>query len=211
MGRLLLASLLNITAWMGLATFSLLWLSAGEGTIVCYTMPVLAALHAWPVLGERPTARRLAALGLALARLVVLLAGNGIAVGVAKLPGVAFGLGSAVLFALGTVLTKRRPLAMPPMALVVWQVALGCAPLVALALLFERPGFAALSAAGWASMAYMAAVPLCLCYLTWFAALRRLPASVAAIGTLVARWWVCWPARRRSASRWGRARSRHWP
>jgi drug/metabolite transporter (DMT)-like permease len=34
-------------------------------------------------------------------------------------------------------------------------------------------------------MGYMAAVSLCLCYLTWFAALRRLPAGAAAIGTLL--------------------------
>jgi len=38
----------------------------------------------------------------------------------------------------------------------------------------------------WALMAYSAAVPLCLCYLAWFAALRRLPAGLAATGTLLA-------------------------
>ena len=42
--RLVLAALLNVTAWMGLASFSLLWLSAAEATIVCYTMPVWATL-----------------------------------------------------------------------------------------------------------------------------------------------------------------------
>jgi len=47
--RLVLISLLNVTAWMGLATFSLLWLSAAEATIVCYTMPVWASLMAWVV------------------------------------------------------------------------------------------------------------------------------------------------------------------
>lgn len=185
-GRLALIAALNVTAWMGLATLSLLWLSAGEGTTVCYTVPVWAALLAWPVLGERPTARRALAILLALAGLVALVAGKGLAPGLAKLPGVALGLGAAVLFALGTVLTKRRPLALDPLAGAAWQVGLGCAPLLLPALLAERPGWAALSSGGWASLAYMAVGPLGLCYITWFAALRRLDAGVAAVGTLVA-------------------------
>ena len=45
-GRLTLISLLNVTAWMGLASFSLLWLAASEATIICYTMPVWAVLMA---------------------------------------------------------------------------------------------------------------------------------------------------------------------
>ena len=61
-----LAVLLNGTAWMGLASFSLLWLAAGEATIICYTMPVWASIFAWFVLGERITARRLMALGVGL-------------------------------------------------------------------------------------------------------------------------------------------------
>ena len=34
-------------------------------------------------------------------------------------------------------------------------------------------------------MAYMAAVPMGVCYLCWFAALRRLPPSTAALTTLL--------------------------
>jgi drug/metabolite transporter (DMT)-like permease len=51
--------------------------------------------------------------------------------------------------------------------------------------LFERPELGALSAAGWATLAYMTAVPMGLCYVCWFAALRRLPPSTASIGTLL--------------------------
>ena len=185
-GRLALIAALNVTSWMGLATLSLLWLSAGEGTMVCYTVPIWAALLAWPVLGERPTLRRAAAILLALAGLVALVAGEGPGLGLAKLPGVALGLGAAVLFALGTVLTKRRPLALDPLASAAWQVGLGCAPLLLPTLLLERPDWAALPASGWASLAYMAAGPLGLCYIAWFAALRRLDAGVAAVGTLIA-------------------------
>jgi drug/metabolite transporter (DMT)-like permease len=52
-------------------------------------------------------------------------------------------------------------------------------------MVLESPDFRGLSNAGWAAMAYMALLPLCICYLAWFAALKRLPAGAAAIGTLL--------------------------
>jgi drug/metabolite transporter (DMT)-like permease len=182
---LVVASLLNVTAWMGLASFSLLWLSAAEATIVCYTMPVWAVLMAWAVLGERPRAARLAGLALAMSGLGLLVLGQGVAVGLDKAPGVALGLGSAVLFSLGTVVTKRWPLALPPTAGAVWQIGIGIAPLAVLAVLFDPPGFGTLSPLGWALIAYGGVFALGLCYLSWFAALRRLPASLASLGTLL--------------------------
>jgi drug/metabolite transporter (DMT)-like permease len=183
--RLLLASALNVTAWMGLASFSLLWLSAAEATIVCYTMPVWAVLMAWAILGERPRAGRITGLLLAMSGLALLVLGQGLAVGLDKLPGVALGLGSAVLFSLGTVLTKRWPVGLPPTAGATWQVGLGIAPLAVLAVLVDPPGFGALSVQGWALIAYGGVFALGLCYLSWFAALRRLPASLASLGTLL--------------------------
>jgi drug/metabolite transporter (DMT)-like permease len=183
--RLLVASLLNVTAWMGLASFSLLWLSAAEATIVCYTMPVWAALMAWAVLGERPGPARIAGLLLALSGLALLVLGHGVAVGLEKAPGVALGLGSAILFSLGTVTTKRWPLGLPPTSSTVWQVGLGILPLAVLAAVFDRPDVGALSAMNWALLAYGGIFALGLCYLSWFAALRRLPASLASLGTLL--------------------------
>jgi drug/metabolite transporter (DMT)-like permease len=179
------ASLLNVTAWMGLASFSLLWLSAAEATIVCYTMPVWAALMAWAVLGERPGPARIAGLLLALSGLALLVLGHGVAVGLEKAPGVALGLGSAILFSLGTVTTKRWPLGLPPTSSTVWQVGLGILPLAVLAAVFDRPDVGALSAMNWALLAYGGIFALGLCYLSWFAALRRLPASLASLGTLL--------------------------
>lgn len=184
-GRLALVSLLNVTAWMGLASFSLLWLTASEATIVCYTMPVWASLMAWALLGERPGPARLAGLALALSGLALLVLGRGIDIGLAKAPGVALGLASALLFSLGTVVTKRWPLGLPPVCGTVWQVGLGIAPLVLGAVLIDPPRFGALSLQGWLLVAYGGVFALGLCYLSWFAALRRLPASLASLGTLV--------------------------
>ena len=183
--RLCLAALLNITAWMGLVSVALQWLDASEGIVLAYSMPVWAALIAWPVLGEKPTLYRVLALACGVGGVALVMAGNGFDLGTGKLPGVALCLVASVSFALGTVITKRWPLAMAPGAAVVWQVALGMIPLIAGALLFEQPRVAAVSAGGWVILAYMAVVPLCLCYLAWFAALRRLPASLCTQGSLL--------------------------
>jgi drug/metabolite transporter (DMT)-like permease len=68
---------------------------------------------------------------------------------------------------------------------VAWQVGLGCLPMAVAGLLSERPNPGALTPVGWAAMTYMAVVSLGLCYLGWFAALRRLPAATASMGTLL--------------------------
>jgi drug/metabolite transporter (DMT)-like permease len=183
--RLLLAALLNVTAWMGLATFSLLWLAAGEATIVCYTMPIWASIFGWLLLGEPVSARRMIALAVGFSGLVVLVIGPGLEVGVAKLPGVGFALSAAILFSLGTVAGKRWPLAMPPTSLAAWQTGLGCAPLLIGALLVESPRPEGFSAQSWWLLLYGGIGPLGLCYVAWFTALRRLPAAAAASGTLL--------------------------
>jgi drug/metabolite transporter (DMT)-like permease len=148
-------------------------------------MPIWAALLAWLLLGEPLTPRRLIALVLGLLGIAVLVGGQGMALGLVKLPGIALGLAAAILFALGAVHTKRAPIAMRPVPLVAWQVGLGCLPLLVAGLALEAPRPGALTSFGWTAMAYMAIGPLAVCYLSWFAALRRLPAGVAAMGTLL--------------------------
>jgi drug/metabolite transporter (DMT)-like permease len=182
-GRLVLASVTNVLAWMGCSTVAMVWLTVGEGGLLVYTMPIWATLLAWPILGARPTVRTIAALVLGVAGLAVLLGGNPVALGAGKLPGIVLALTAAILFALGTV--TSRPLPIPPVALTAWQVGLGCLPMVVAGMLFERPDLGALGSAGWAAWVYMAAVPMGLCYLGWFAAVRRLPPATAATGMLL--------------------------
>ncbi|WP_235913711.1 DMT family transporter [Teichococcus coralli] len=185
-GAVALAGLLNVGGWMGLSTLGLLWLPAGEGAVVAYTMPVWAALLAWPVLGERPTPARLLALLLGLGGVALLMTGGPVSGGAEKLPGVLLVMAAAICFALGAVTTKRRPLRLHPVATVIWQVGLGCLPVLAGAVLLERPAWKEVSTQAWAALAFMAILPLSICYMTWFAALRRLPASTAAMGVLAA-------------------------
>ena len=96
----------------------------------------------------------------------------------------ALALGAALLFACATVALPAPP-GVAPLALVAWQLVLGCLPMLVIGVLFEHPQPARVDALGWALMAYMTLVPMALCYLTWFAALRRLPPATASVATLL--------------------------
>lgn len=183
--RLVLLALLNIAGFMGLVTVSLLWLPASEAAILAYTMPIWAALLAWPVLGEKPGLARTGGLLLGFAGCAVLIGGQTLSASRSQLPGIACVLSAAVLFALGTVLSKRFPFRLPPITSLAWQVLIGTTPLLALGLLIERTDLGRLTVLGWAGIGYNAAFVLCLSYAAWFGALRRLPASTAAVGTLL--------------------------
>src|SRR5215212_3775931 len=137
-GRLSLAAALNVFAWMGFSTVALLWLTVAEGALLVFTMPLWATLLAWPLRGERPTFRSLAALALGLAGTSVLLAGSGLALGGGKLPGILLALGAAVLFAYGTVVGVAA-IPLPPLTLTAWQVGLGCVPMLLAGLVIENP------------------------------------------------------------------------
>jgi drug/metabolite transporter (DMT)-like permease len=163
---------------------SMKWLSVSEAALLVYTMPIWAMLFAWPILSRRPSAEGFVSLGLGLAGVVVLLSGQGFTFDSGKLAGILFALLAAVMFALGTVIT-RTPIPVPPITLVAWQVGIGCAPMAIAGLLIEHPDFHALDSAGRAVMIYMTLVPMAVCYLAWFATLRRLPPEVASIGMLL--------------------------
>jgi len=182
--RLLLSSFLNVTAWMTAMGLALLWLPASEAVVVAYTMPVWASLLAWLMLGERMSAQRLLALVMAFAGIAALMGGNGIEASTAKLPGIVMIVAGAFAFAIGTITSKRFPMALPLMTSSALQISIGCVPVALAGLLFEHPRFAALSTVGWALMAYMTVIGYCVAYFSWFAALERLPASVATIGTM---------------------------
>jgi drug/metabolite transporter (DMT)-like permease len=184
-GRLVVAALLNVSAWMGLTTASLVWLPAGQAATLAYTMPVWVALLSWPMLGERPMPRQIGAIVLGICGVVILVGGTIFHLDAARLPGIAIALSAALLFAFGTVLAKRMPIPLPRITLTAWQVFLGCIPLLIAGLLFEQAHFDALPVVGWLALAYTAFISMGACYLLWFAAVRRLEASSAAIGTLL--------------------------
>lgn len=184
MPRLLLASFTNVVAWMGFGTVAMKWVSVSEGALLAYTMPIWAMLFAWPLLGTRPTLRDVVALCLGVMGVVVLFGGEGFAFSPEKLAGAALALSAAILFALGNVV-NRAAIPVPPVALVAWQVGLGCLAMLVAGLIVERPDFAAVSHRGWVLIGYMTIIPMGVCYLTWFETLRRMPPATASTGMLL--------------------------
>jgi len=182
--RLVMAGVLNVSAWMVLMGLALLYLPASETALIAYTMPVWASLLAWPVLGERPTLLRTLALVMAFAGLASIMGGNGLSASVAKLPGILMALGGAFGFAVGTVLAKKLPIKLPPLTSAAWQIGLGCVPITLVGLLIEKSDWLHVTSLGWWLLLYSTVVQFCIAYVAWFAALSRLPASVAAIGTM---------------------------
>jgi drug/metabolite transporter (DMT)-like permease len=182
--RLMLAAALNVGAWMVLMGLALLWLPASEAALIAYTMPVWASLLAWFVLGERMTWLRVLALAMAFAGLAAIMGANGIGASAAKLPGIIMALAGSIGFALGTVLAKKLPLQLPPITAAAWQIGLGCFPVAVVGLFIEHSNWDGVTNIGWLLVIYSTVVQFCIAYVAWFAALARLPASVAAIGTM---------------------------
>jgi drug/metabolite transporter (DMT)-like permease len=182
--RLVLAAALNVGCWMVLMGLALLWLPASEAALIAYTMPVWASMLAWPILGERPNLLRVISLVMAFAGLSAIMGGNGLAASIEKLPGIIMALGGSLGFAVGTVLAKKLPLSLPPLSAAAWQIGIGCLPVAIVGLLIENADVAALSNLGWILIVYSTVIQFCVAYVSWFAALARLPASVAAIGTM---------------------------
>ena len=182
--RLALAALLNVGCWMVLMGLALLWLPASEAALIAYTMPVWASILAWPILGERPNLLRVISLVMAFAGLSAILGGNGFAASLSKLPGILLALGGAFGFAVGAVLAKKLPINLPPVSAAAWQIGIGCLPVALAGLLLENASVAGFSDYDWLLLSYSTVVQFCVAYVCWFAALARLPASVAAIGTM---------------------------
>ena len=182
--RLVMAAVLNVGCWMVLMGLALLWLPASEAALIAYTMPIWASMLAWPILGERPNLTRVISLVMAFAGLAAIMGGNGLIASMTKLPGIIMALGGALGFAVGTVLAKKLPLRLPPLSAAAWQIGIGCMPVAIVGLLIEKTDIADLSQLGWILIVYSTVIQFCVAYVSWFAALARLPASVAAIGTM---------------------------
>jgi probable blue pigment (indigoidine) exporter len=183
--RIIGISLLTITSWAAFMGLALVWLRGSEAAVVAASMPVWVSLLALVILKEHFSVLRAVALAAGLSGLAILFGAEGFDANAGKWPGIAFAFVGTICVALGTVLTKRLPFHLPPISLAAWQIGVGCVPVAIAGLLIEDARLSAFSHLGWTAMAYMTFVQFCVCYACWFAALQRLPASTASIGTLM--------------------------
>ena len=179
-GRLWVLALFNITFWNVLVAFGMTMIPSGRAAILAYTMPVWAVpLSVW-VLGERLTPKKLLGLVLGMAGLA-LLVGD-----VFSSPGTLLVLGAAISWAIGTVLQKRYPMAMPNGAYTAWIMLLGGVPIFAGALAFDD--FGALRGVGlWPALgvAYNVVVAFAFAHWAWIKIATSVPVTVFSISMLI--------------------------
>jgi drug/metabolite transporter (DMT)-like permease len=176
------AAILNIVCFSLLSAFALLQAATSRVAILAYTMPIWAALFAFPVLGERFDRVRITALALCVAGMAVLiapLAGAGIPIGLL------LALGTGVSWAAGTVYLKWARIDADPVVVAAWQLVTGFL-VVVIALAFVEgglhlgeahlPALFGMVFTGWIGSGFA--------YLLWFKIVGRLPAMTASLGIL---------------------------
>ena len=175
---------LNIGAFFPLLFVAAERLPGGVAATLGATQPLVVAGLAVVVLREAPSAWRLAwgVVGVVGVGLVVLGPGARL-----DATGLAAGLASALLMALGVTLTKRwgRPGGVGPVALAGWQLTAGGLVLLPLALLVEGvPSDIDLPAAG--GYLWLGLVGGLVAYALWFRGIGRLPVTATALLGLLA-------------------------
>jgi drug/metabolite transporter (DMT)-like permease len=180
------AGLLNVAGFNLFAVFAQLSMPTSRAAILTFTMPLWAALFSWLFLGERLDRLRQFALGLGALGLAVLSVPFWPIIQAGGLPfGLVYVLGAAISWALGTVWLKARPIAAGPLATTAWQVVIAAVVCSAGMLVFETPRLDLTPPAAALAFAYHVALPQAAAYVLWFNLIRTVPASTAAVGTLL--------------------------
>ncbi|EJN09889.1 putative permease [Herbaspirillum sp. YR522] len=184
--HLVVAGLLNVALFNILLTFAQLGAATSRVAIITYSMPLWATLAARLVLGERLDTLRAGGLALGAAGLAVLLwpllAGG--------LPaGILLALGAAISWALGTVYMKWARLSAEPLALAGWQLLIGAAVALTGLMAFEPgrhfPPWSEIDVRLLLALGYHILFGMAAAHVLWFSIVARMPAGVAALGTLL--------------------------
>jgi len=181
--RLIGVSLFNVTAWNILIAYGLTLLPAGRSAILAYTMPLWVALLSVPLLREALTLRRLLGLALGISGMLLLLSDEWASMRAAPV-GALLVVGAAISWALGTVLMKRFPTALPTVSLTAWQLLIGGLPIIVGACLLDTGKLGPLSWQASATLAYNIVIAFIICYWAWFKIVERASVTASSLGTL---------------------------
>ena len=157
----------------------------GRAAVLAFTMPVWATGLAILVLGETVTPRRFAGLALGMGGMVLLILPAVEALG-AELFGTILMLAAAISWAVATIIVKAYDWSVSPLVLAGWQFLLGSVPLAITAFALGEPRtlFDLDRSTGFV-LAYSAVVPMIFCQAVFFMIVRRLPAALASMSTLL--------------------------
>jgi drug/metabolite transporter (DMT)-like permease len=152
--------------------------------VLTYAMPMMSAALAWPLLGERPDRRTALALacgtaGIALLAWPALQARSG-----EELIGPALALAAALVWALGTIATKRWPPVHDRVVGTAWQLLIGGVLAALFVPLTAQPWPARLSWPVAGALVYHTVVATAFAYVLWYRLLDFNSATVASLTSL---------------------------
>ncbi|MBA4260906.1 MAG: EamA family transporter [Comamonadaceae bacterium] len=174
----------NVLGWHTLSIFGVQELASGRAAILGFTMPIFTVLIGAAFFGERITPRvRLAVLCVSVA--IGLLLWHELQRLTGRPTGVAWMLGAAISWALGTLMFRRAHLTLSPLVVTVWMLLLGSFVLWALALSLEPlPQPTRFTPMMWISLAYGVLINYGFAQLIWFGMARDLPPATSAMSVM---------------------------
>lgn len=179
--RTALLGVLNVGGFFLLLYIAAQLLPTSIASSIMAASPLVLALFAWALAGQRPTARMLAGAVIGILGVLLLVAG---AFGALDARGVAASAAGLVASSLGYVLTKRWGATSAPVAASAWQLLFGGTLLAAVALGVEGAP-PVLDTGGWLGLAFVALIGTALANVAWFHGLEHLSAgTVGIIGLL---------------------------
>jgi drug/metabolite transporter (DMT)-like permease len=173
----LLLAVFNVVLFMGLQTFTILYMPSGSAAVVIYLQPILVGLASYLVLGEQLSVAKVVGLVMGFSGVVVVSAGSLSGSSLGTPLGVAFGLGSALSWTLGTVYFKWYGERLSTLWAVAVPFSAGGVVLTGLGLVLEP-----LSGISWtgtyaASFLYTALVGTALAWMLWLGLVKAGEAS----------------------------------
>ena len=174
----------NVLGWHTLSIFGVQELASGRAAILGFTMPIFTVLLGAAFFGERITPRmRVAVVCASIA--IALLLWHEVARISGRPAGIAWMLGAAVCWALGTLMFRRAQFTLSPLVVTVWMLLLGSAVVWALALSLEPlPDIVAFSLPMWVSLLYGVLINYGFAQLIWFGMARTLPPATSAMSIM---------------------------
>lgn len=174
-----------ILGWMVFSAYGVSLMPAGRASIIAFTMPLWATIIAFFVLGERVTLSKVIGLLLGLSGLGALIGPDLLVLQRAPV-GAVFMLLAALSWAIGTVLIKKIAWQITPLSNIGWQLFFSSIPVISIAALTEPPpDITDLSTPATIALIYLLLGPMSFCQWAYFKVVTLLPASIAAIGTLM--------------------------
>ena len=182
-GKLAVLALFNVSIWNMLVAYGLMMIPSGRAAILAFTMPVWSVpLSAW-LLHEKITPRKIGALVLGIAGMLLLLGEDVALLGKAPL-GALLALGAALSWAIGTVLQKRWPLGLPMGTFTAWTMGLGGLPIFIGTFFFERGAWHPVGTTALLALFYNIFIAFAFAYWAWFKIASTVTVTVSSISVL---------------------------